>query len=642
MELKQLTHFFNGRIYVVPSYQRGYSWQKKQIEDFLTDIDHAIKLNSNHYTGTITIQKQTKPEKIGLNNFEVYNLVDGQQRITTLILILSCLTKKLKNNGNKEDAEEKEKTYIVNRGSYLFRYEIDKTSEDYFKSLILEKENLSSLDENHYTRNLKTAKKIISDYFAKNEGRELDFLNAIEEKLLFNEYIILDPVEIGIVFETMNNRGVDLSNLEIVKNRLMYLTSKIKLDEENESTVKKLSEQINQKWSIILRNLTLPEEILDENAFLSNHWIIYKGWNKDNQTKNEILNKEFTIKKMADNPESTKSMMIEISKYIDSLATASLHWRFINYPTEDKAFPEIEDEELRYEIKSYLEKLNRLSNSTVRPLILAFMPLMSENPSFLLELIQLTEIFSFRLFSMNRRRSDTGKNDIYRKCNDFHLNCLNEEAQNQAMYLLAWYIDYYGDKERFELEIDELFKSNKKMGYYSWGALNYFLYEYEEHIRGSEDRKVPYSFAKLKSKSVEHILPQTIEGTKWEKDIVKVNNNDIKDYIHSLGNLVLISSDKNSELLNSSFDKKKEGYKKGSFSEIEIANENNSWTINKIKRREKRMLAFLDERWKLNESFLEEYPSPYEYEGEIEYEEEEEIEEYEGEIEEEYEEGVML
>jgi len=639
MELKQLTYFFNARIYVVPSYQRGYSWQKKQIEDFLDDIKNAVRLDSNHYTGTITIQKQNETEKIGLNNFEIYHLVDGQQRITTLILILSYLTKKLKNNGNKEDAEEKEKTYIVNRGSYLFRYEIDKTSEEYFKSLILEKENLSSLDENHYTRNLKVAKKIISDYFAKNEDKELDFLNAIEEKLLFNEYIILDPVEIGIVFETMNNRGVDLSNLEIVKNRLMYLTSKIKLEEENESTVKKLSEQINQKWSIILRNLTLPEEVLDEDAFLSNHWIIYKGWNKDNQAKNEILNKEFTIEKMADNPESTKSMMIEISKYIDSLATASLHWRFINYPTEDKAFPEIENEKLRYEIKSYLEKLNRLSNSTVRPLILAFMPLMNENPLFLLELIQLTEIFSFRLFSMNRRRSDTGKNDIYRKCNDFHLNCSNEETQNKAMYLLAWYIDSYGDKERFELEIDELFKSNKKMGYYSWGALNYFLYEYEEHIRGSEDHKV--QFSKSKSKSVEHVLPQTTERTVWEKILVKMDKNGIKRYTHSIGNLVLINSDKNSELLNSSFDKKKEGYKKGSFSEIEIANENNSWTINKIKQREKRMLTFLDERWKLNESFLEKYSSPYEYEEEIEDEDEEEIEEYEGKLEE-YEEVVML
>ncbi len=622
MELKQLTHFFNTRIYVVPSYQRGYSWQKKQIEDFLTDIDHAIRLDSHHYTGTITIQKQNETEKVGLNNFEIYHLVDGQQRITTLILILSHLIKKLKNNENEEDAKEKEKTYIVNRNSYLFRYAIDKTSENYFKSLILEIENLSSLDENHYTRNLKAAKKIISDYFTKNEDRELEFLNAIEEKLLFNEYIISDTAEIGIVFETMNNRGVDLSNLEIVKNRLLYLTSKIKLEEENESTVTKLSEQINQKWSIILRNLTLPDEVLDEDTFLSNHWIIYKGWSKDNKAKDEILNKEFTIGKMVENPES---MMTEISKYIDSLATASLHWRFINYPTEDKAFPEVENKKLRYEIKSYLEKLNQLSNSAVRPLILAFMPSMNENPSFLLKLIKLTEIFSFRLFSMNRRRSDTGKNDIYRHCLGYHSSYSDEETQRHALSLLAWYIDYYGDKERFELEIQELFKSSKKMGYYSWGALNYFLYEYEEKIKGSEDRKVSFSFARSKSKSVEHILPQTTEGTKWKKNVAKMDKIDIKRWTHSLGNLVLISKYKNSELLNSSFDKKKEGYKKGSFSEIEIANENDSWKIKNIKQREEIMLSFLDERWKLNESFSEIYSSFDEYEDETEEENEDDV-----------------
>jgi len=607
MELKPLTHFFNKKIYCVPSYQRGYSWEDKQILDLLTDIDHAIKLDSLHYTGTITIHPQKLTEKIGLNNYELLNIVDGQQRLTTIILILSYILRELKNNPDTvSDAKEKESTYIVCKGSYLFRYAIDNVSENYFRSLILETEDLSSLEENLYTRNLKKAKTIIKKYFELNENkpRIIQYLNAIEEKLQFNEYIVSNTTEIGVVFETMNNRGVGLSNLEIVKNRLLYLTSKIKSDEEKKSRLINLSKKINNKWAIILKNLTLPKKVLDEDTFLSNHWIVYHGWNKANQAKKEILDDTFSISKMVENPDK---MIASIEDYINSLASCSLHWRFLNYPEEDKAFVEIENKDTKRQIKTVASKLNRLSNSTIRPLLLAFMPLMKKDPEKLLEFFTISEIFSFRLFSMNRRRSDTGKSDIFRSCNEFHSNPSSIANQDKALRFLAWYIDTYGDEDRFRLEVDELFKSTKKLGFYSWSGLTYFLYEYEESLIGKEDRKVEYSFANTKTKSIEHILPQTIGKTPW-KDVVKgMRKNELKQYIHSLGNLVLISAIKNSELQNSEFSIKQKSFKNGSFSEIEIANSHKSWTTLKIKRREKDLLNFMEDRWRIKEDFFETY-----------------------------------
>lgn len=603
MELKPITHFFNKKIYCVPPYQRGYSWEDKQILDLLTDIDHAIKLNSLHYTGTITIHSQKTTEKIGLNNYEIFHIVDGQQRLTTLILILSHILRELKANPNTiADATDKESAYIVSKGSYLFRYLIDKVSENYFRSLILENENLSSLEENLYTRNLLNGKMVIKKYFEhpNNKDRLIDFLSAIEEKLQFNEYIISNTTEIGIVFETMNNRGLGLSNLEIVKNRLLYLISKIRIDEESESRLINLSNAINHKWSIILKNLTLPKKVLDEDTFLNNHWIIYNGWNKDNQSKKEILDETFSITKMVENSEK---MISSIEKYINSLASTSLHWRFLNYPEEENAFIEVEEIKLRDKIKYYSSKLNRLSNSTIRPLILAFLPLMRNNPKRLLEIIEVAEIFSFRLFSMNRRRSDTGKGDIFRSCNRFHQNPNKSENQTDALRYLSWYIDTYGDEDRFNLEVEELFKSNKKEGFYSWNGLTYFLFEYEESLKGKEDQKVDYAFASVKAKSVEHILPQTIGKTNWNEVVKELRKNQLKPYVHSLGNLVLISANKNSELRNSEFKIKRKSYQFGSFSEIEIAQSNTTWSLNKIKNREKDLLDFLKKRWRINENF---------------------------------------
>lgn len=610
MELKLLPHFFNNKVYTVPDYQRGYSWQAKNVTDLLTDIHNAIELSKAHYMGTISLHAQEEKVKVGLNNFTNYHVVDGQQRFTTLVLILSYLLKELsKNTETKQDAEEKIKSYLKNRESYVFRYAIDKISDDYFRSHILGLEQKSSADENLYTRNLLKAKETISEYFSKRNEPEvlLKYLNAIEEKLQFNEFILIEGNEIGVVFETMNNRGISLSNLEIVKNRLLYLTSKVPTTDETKSDLKELTDLINKKWSHILKNLTLPTKVLDENSFLSNHWIIYNGWTKDNLAKTEILDGYFTISQMIKNP---KKIAEEIRRYIHSLAETSLVWRNINYPEEGTAFNQVKNNTLRDEIRHYLLKLNRLGGSTVRPLILAFYPLLTTKPDFLLELIKLAEIYTFRLFSMNKKRADTGKNDIYRVCNNFHVNCHENKIQQNALFYLAWYIDIHGDWRRFEVETEELFASNKKNGFYSWSGLSYFLYEYEENLRNGQPEKVEYKFASQAAKSVEHILPQTATNSYWKDALKDLSKGEKKKLTHSLGNLLLISRDKNSALRHSEYSIKKDEYKVGSYSENEIAKKYKEWGVEEIEKREASLMRFLKKRWRINEHFQDSYPHP--------------------------------
>lgn len=606
MELKHLPHFFNNKVYSIPDYQRGYSWQSNNVTDLLEDISNAMHLDKPHYMGTISLHAQNDKIKVGVNNFINYHVVDGQQRFTTLILIISYLLKELTGRvETKDDVVEKVRAYLLNKDSYIFRYEIDKVSDDYFRSVILELEKKTSLDENLYTRNLLKAKKTIHDYFKNDNETEtlLNFLNAIEEKLVFNEFTLSDGTEIGVLFETMNNRGIGLSNLEIVKNRLLYLTSKVPVSDETESELKELSSLINKKWSHILKNLTLPNKVLDENAFLSVHWIIYNGWSKDNQTKKEILEKKFTIKQMLKEPHK---MAKEITRYIHSLAETSLIWRHINYPEEREAFTQIKSKEIRLRLVENLSKLNRISNSTVRPLILSFYPLLETKPEFILELSEVAEIFSFRLFSMNKKRSDTGKNDLYRLCKEFHYNYNNIKNQKKALFYLAWYIENHGDWKRFESEKEEMFTSSKKNGFYSWHGLGYFLYEFEESLRNSQGIKVNYSFASQTAKSVEHILPQTLNNN-WKLKLANLSKAQKKGLIHNLGNLLLISTEKNSQLRNDDYSIKRDSYKIGSFSENKVAKEFSDWGQTEIEKRERVLVKFLKKRWRLDDNFLEIY-----------------------------------
>jgi hypothetical protein len=637
MQLKNLTHFFNNRVYTVPDYQRGYSWQAKQVTDLLKDITHAIQLGNTHYMSTLTIHPQVEQIKVGLNNYTSFYVVDGQQRFTTLMMVVTHILSELKKSAviekdsdTQKDIEEKVEKYLKKKGSYLFRYAIDQTSDDFFRAVILEMENRSSREENLYTRNLLEAKKTIQDFFAKSNQQYslLDYLSAIEEKLQFNEYIVEDASDIGVVFETMNNRGLKLSDLEIVKNRLLYLVSKLppELQAESNSSVT-LSVLINRHWSHILKNLTLPSRVLDDDRFLSNHWVIFKGWSKNNQAKTEILDSFFTIEQMVKNP---KAMAELIQKYVNSLAQTSLHWRYINYPEDDTAFKEVKDVNLRDNLKTAFVKLNRLSNSTVRPLLLAFFPIIKSNPEDLLELCKLAEIFSFRLFSMCNRRSDTGKADIYRQCNRFHEDCNNAEIIKQAKFWLAWWADEYGKLDRFNAEIDELFKSTKKQGYYSWKGLVYFLFEYEDSLRKKEHPKVSYEFAKSGPRSVEHILPQTPSKRYWQNVLRGKKLDEVKELTHGLGNLVLIRAEKNAELQNNEYSIKRDAFTNGSFSEIEIASKFSEWDETAINSRLEKLNDFMAKRWRLNENLKEVYPHPNNLESvEVDFEEVEDSDEIE-------------
>ena len=251
-------------------------------------------------------------------------------------------------------------------------------------------------------------------------------------------------------------------------------------------------------------------------------------------------------------------------------------------------------------------------------MILSFFPLLETKPEFVLELCELAEIYSFRLFSMNKKRSDTGKNDIYRICNIFHKNYSDGHHQKIALYYLAWYIDVHGDERRFQLEKDELFLSTKKNGFYSWSGLSYFLYEYEEHLRKGQASKVEFNFANQTAKSIEHILPQSPTNNYWKNVLKLIPKNEIKNYMHSLGNLLLISSEKNSHLKNYEYPLKRDSFKIGSYSENRVSKSFDEFGKLQIEEREKELFKFLKTRWRVNERFLSIYSHPggkeYEFE----------------------------
>ncbi|RZJ94041.1 MAG: DUF262 domain-containing protein, partial [Hymenobacter sp.] len=562
MELKTLPHFFNQRVYSIPDYQRGYSWQEEHVKALLQDLVNAHQLDNTHFTGTITIHRQSKDERIGLSTYHHYHLVDGQQRFTTIVLIMAYLIGELKKQPeHQRDAEEKERAYLKNRDHYIFSYAEDDVANHHFRARILELEAATTTDGNLYTQNLTEAKKTIQKFFSQpeNSTRLPEFLHALESRLRFGEYIVESAAQIGVLFETMNNRGVGLSIMEIVKNRLLYLTTKLTDELDSAGTAIRLTKEINTQWARILRNLTLPERTLDEDDFLLNHWVVYNGYDPAVPVRDQILSSAFTIDAVVSD---APAMARKIHQYISSLAEHSLYWRYLNAPA--KAFEEVTHTGTRNELREWFSKLARLQTGALRPVFLAFFPLLRLNrANELVRLAKLSELFAFRLFAMNRRRADTGKNFFWRAAHSWNQAIDDSFTLPSALHSLAQWTTWYGAVDRFQSIVDEWFNAGSKEGYYSWPGLTYFLYEHEEQLQqhASGNPKVKWSFAQKRAQSIEHIYPQTPENKCWKDSFKGYKKSQLVFFQGSLGNLLPLSQSINSSLQNDCFnDKKKPKY----------------------------------------------------------------------------------
>ena len=186
-KLQSLTEIFNEKFFRIPDFQRGYSWESNQLEDFWEDLVN-LKGDKIHYTGLLTVEPISKSTVQSIEKWQddlwlferdlgAYYLIDGQQRLTTSIILVNEILNLFKDD---EGINFKEKSYWVNKflfqaygenyKSYIFGYERDNPSDEYFKTKILEQESSTAdkvPEQTLYTSNLKNAK----DFFQKKLGK---------------------------------------------------------------------------------------------------------------------------------------------------------------------------------------------------------------------------------------------------------------------------------------------------------------------------------------------------------------------------------------------------------------------------------------------------------------------------------------
>lgn len=626
-QLQSISKIFTERLYRIPDYQRGYAWSEKQLKDFWNDIIQ-LEEGKSHYVGVLTLEKvpmdtynKWVDDKwiITSKSFEPYYIVDGQQRLTTTIVLIQAITEQLskKDTLNYASVDEIRKRYIFDSKdggisrSYIFGYEKDNPSYEFLKTKIfLENSGAGYIkEETIYTHNLIFAKEYFKKQLKGISKSDLEIIfRKVTQHLLFNIYSITSDIDVFIAFETMNNRGKPLSNLELLKNRLIYLSTKFIADESERIQLRK---RINDSWKGVYHYLGRNKERpLKDDMFLMNHFMIYfgheieteenidslqprriKSFYRDNY-EDYLLEQKFNLKNLQADGDK-KITITEVNNYIENLQESVQIWFSLYNPT---LINEYENEE-----KLMLDKFYRLGFNHFAPLLLVCY-LKKPDKTIRLKLLNTLERFAFifmltsfryhntHLWELNRYAIQIAKGD---------LSISNLEK------ILADKITVAITNKDF---INDLAKKFASEGFYDWSGIRYFLFEYELHLKGNgKVKKQKINWHEYLNEqddyvTIEHIYPQTPKDNCW-KDLFNIYGiKERRTLNNSLGNLLPLSKPKNSSLQNKCFKDKIDngqnqiGFRYGSYSENEIS-KFTEWTPKNILERGLRLLEFAEKRW---------------------------------------------
>lgn len=680
-ELESLKGIFKDRIFKIPDYQRGYAWTTRQLKDFWEDL---VNLPSDrfHYTGLLSLKRVDKNIWENWNDerwliedrgFKPFYIVDGQQRLTTFVIFIQAISELLKNiPGNSEKTEDeiylgsfslksiKEEYLVVERPpqfiirTYKFSYETDNPSFKYLRYKVFLESNSGTIQETFYTLNLENAKRFfienLHNYYDKYGLLEIEVLfKKITQNLMFNVYEISEEFDVFVAFETMNNRGKKLSNLELLKNRLIYLTTLYDERELKNDERISLRKKINDAWKEVYfqlgRNKKNP---LNDDDFLIAHWIMYFQYTREKgddyirflleqkftpqsiYAKTEIklgtLQKIEEIREDEENDQEEvetnekEEVMVwrsklspkEIEDYVNSLKSAAVHWYNTHNP--------VNNSDLTSEESLWIDRLNRIGIIYFRPLITASFLNKDIVSKDRVRLLKAIERFIFVVFRLSRAFSSYRNSEFYKAARQIGRNELSindiilrlGERMDYCFYIPEESEETYFDYTYFQKFIEKKFKSGS--GFYDWNGLRYFLYEYEiEKVRQRGSQKIDWKLFVKSEKdkvSIEHIYPQTPTHKCWKDSFKGYKKSQILYFQGTLGNLLPLSQSINSSLQNDCFDEKKkaiyneknekirQGYSDGSHSEIEVSRYED-WTPEAIFDRGNKLLEFMEKRWDL-------------------------------------------
>jgi hypothetical protein len=519
--------FFNGRFFEIPKYQRGYAWDVQNVRDLFDDITESIESNSNHYIGTIVLSKDKEDD-------EKFHVVDGQQRITTISIIIKALILQLGVN----DKAYYERFYL--REGNRIRLTPLNRDRDFFTNLM---NDVIKEPQSKSQRALSTATSEISSRIGKIVDK-LAFLKCVE-KLEVMEFVENSEGDAIRIFQTVNDRGKILSNMEKAKSLLIYFS--------NRYLNKKLDDEINDQFSTMFEvyddikivgeriNVTLiKNKEFDEDSIMRYHFVSFSNENYDPTAAYVLkhLKTRLTQLRTGANGDYSKieSFVLEYVKSLGAFFASllSLLERAERVASYYKLFSILQLSATIYPLIVKLETLNLLD----KPI-----PSLDARTTFL----DLIELIDVRVY---KTRGTDPKADIARFTYE-----VSKKSKEEIESWLLWFNNRWMSKEEFQAALTSNIFGNR--------ALNHIFINYCEEIKRSDFKIDELKMISGLNPNIEHILSQTPNF-----DPIAFGFADEEDYInheHRIGNLSLLERSYNSSVQNKAAVDKVETYDRSYF-----------------------------------------------------------------------------
>lgn len=550
------TNLLNGRLFRIPQYQRAYSWQKKQRQDLFDDIERTYRAQDDraHFMATI-VGLRRKKITILTHEYQVIEVVDGQQRITTLILLLKAIAKLIDRSNDEGDkiGKEIDDTLVKNDDATLLLLQTNHDTSHYFDDYMKngtypDPSSVKTVADREILWAMEDCENYVTEW-QENVGQLKDLTILLKNRLSFIFHEIGDEALVYTVFEVLNSRGLPVSWFDRLKSMLMAIVFEYEGGNKEE-----FIDHVHKLWTEIYRCVGLRQGLSAQSLRFAATLTPKSDIRRPNRPYNEERAVDLLRKQSLNGPPD----VIETTKWL-KLVTEVVD-RLIADPRK-AAVTRVMQARLVAVAVQLREDFSEKERECV---------------------LRRWENITFRIYGMFRKDARTAVGDYTRLAWDITNKNL---SANEILKRLS----QIGQPYPIDKAIKEMEGTDR---YDGWQAeLRYFFFRYEEYlskISGQNFSNEQWNriWKEDSPHSIEHIRPQGTNPQLW---------------VHGLGNLLILPPRLNSKLGAKRAESKADDYRKtGLLVATQVADtldDGSQWTKHSIHERENTLLKWASEEW---------------------------------------------